>query len=97
MFPLIFCSLCAQKLWRVRTFLEMTNVCATTQLLTTSSTISLVYVTAGTFFAHGGRYIFRRNASFLQNLEQFSSTCQPRALLHDDVPVRRIFMRVRSL
>ena len=30
MFPLIFCSLCAQKLWRVRTFLEMTNVCATT-------------------------------------------------------------------
>ena len=64
MFPLIFCSLCAQKLWRVRTFLEMTNVCATTQLLTTSSAISLVYVTAGTFFAHDGRYILRRNAFF---------------------------------
>ena len=33
MFPKIFCSLCAQKLWRVRTFLEMTNVCATTHEL----------------------------------------------------------------
>ena len=64
MFPLIFCSLCAQKLWRVRTFLEMTNVCATTQLLTRSSATSLVYATAGTFFAHGGRYILRRNGSF---------------------------------
>ena len=76
MLPLIFCSLCAQKLWRVRTFLAMTNVCATTQLLTTSSATSpvyvtavsftayVVYVTAGTFFAHGGRYILRRNASF---------------------------------
>ena len=30
MFPQVFCSLCAQKLWRVRTFLEMTNVCAAT-------------------------------------------------------------------
>ena len=55
MFPLIFCNLCAQKLWRGCTFLEMTNVCATTQLLTTSSAISLVYATAGTFFALGGR------------------------------------------
>jgi len=26
MVPLIFCSLCAQKLWCVRTFLEMTNI-----------------------------------------------------------------------
>ena len=54
MFLLIFCSLCVQKLWRVHTFLEMTNVCATTQLLTTSSATSFVYVTAGAFFAHGG-------------------------------------------
>ena len=30
MFPLICCSLCAQKLWLVRTFSEMINVCATT-------------------------------------------------------------------
>ena len=27
MLPLIFCSLCAQKFWCVRTFLEMTNIC----------------------------------------------------------------------
>ena len=62
MFPLIFCSLCAQKLWLVRTFLEMTNVCAATnnlrinsvwQLLKTSSATSLGCVTAGTFFDHG--------------------------------------------
>ena len=30
MFPLIFCNLCAQKLRLVRTFLERTDVCATT-------------------------------------------------------------------
>ena len=29
-FPLIFCRLCAQNLWRVRAFLELTHVCATT-------------------------------------------------------------------
>ena len=27
MFPLNFCSLCAQKFWCVRTFLEMTYTC----------------------------------------------------------------------
>ena len=27
MFPLIFCSLCAQKFWCVRTVLEMTYIC----------------------------------------------------------------------
>ena len=30
MLPLIFCSRCAQKFWGVHTFLEMTNICATT-------------------------------------------------------------------
>ena len=30
MFCLIFCRLCALKLWRVRTFLEIIHVCATT-------------------------------------------------------------------
>jgi len=28
---LIFCSLCAQKVWCVHTFLEITNMCATIQ------------------------------------------------------------------
>ena len=32
MFPLIFCSLCAQIFWCVRTFLQMTSICATTHL-----------------------------------------------------------------
>ena len=27
MFPIIFCSLCAQKFWCVRTFMEMTYIC----------------------------------------------------------------------
>ena len=29
--PLFFCNLCAQKIWSVRTFLEMNNICATTR------------------------------------------------------------------
>ena len=29
-FPLIFCGRYAQKFWCVRTFLEMSNICATT-------------------------------------------------------------------
>ena len=32
MFPLTFCSLCAQKFWCMRTFLEMTNICITTHV-----------------------------------------------------------------
>ena len=32
MFPLIFCSLCAQKFWYVRAFMEITNICAATHV-----------------------------------------------------------------